>query len=355
MDEKEHIKGRGAQHNTHNRFSKLTYERVHEEALDLPPENRSHRTEFITVHPKSIVNDVKSPDVGMDYSLNPYQGCEHGCVYCYARNSHEYWGYSAGMDFEEKILVKEKAVELLRKKLDSPSWKPRAIALSGNTDCYQPAERKLEITRRLLQTFLEYRHPVGIITKNALIQRDLDVLKPLAEMRLIKVVMSITTLDEDLRRMMEPRTASIAKRLDTVEVLSKAGIPVQVMMAPIIPGLNSHEILPLTEAAAARGALKAGYTMVRLNGAVAAIFEEWLRRTMPDRAAKILRYIAESHGGSLGDSRFKTRMKGEGSFADAVRQSFRLANSRYMSGRSIPDYDFTKFRSPPKNGQLSIF
>lgn len=355
MNEKEHIKGRGAQHNTHNRFSKLTYERVYEEALDLPPDNHAHRTEFITVHPKSIVNDVKSPDVGMDYSLNPYQGCEHGCVYCYARNSHEYWGYSAGMDFEEKILVKEKAIELLRKKLDSPSWKPRAIAISGNTDCYQPVERKLEITRRLLQTFLEYRNPVGIITKNALIQRDIDILKPLAEMHLVKVVMSITTLDENLRRMMEPRTASIAKRLETVEMLSQAGIPVQVMMAPIIPGLNSQEILPLAEAAAARGALKVGYTMVRLNGAVAGIFEEWLRRTMPDRAAKIMRYIAESHGGSLNDSRFKTRMKGEGSFADAVRQSFHLADKRYMSGRSMPDYDFTKFRRPPKNGQLSIF
>ncbi len=354
-EREKHIKGRGAQVNTHNRFARHSYERVHEEALDLPPDNDAGRTSFIPVHPKTIVNTVRSPDVGMVFSINPYQGCEHGCVYCYARNSHEYWGYSAGKDFEEKILVKERASELLRKKLSSPSWRPRPIALSGNTDCYQPVEKKLEITRSLLEVFSEFGHPVGIITKNALVQRDLDILAPMAERNLVKVVLSVTTLDENLRRILEPRTASVAKRLETIEKLSKAGIPLQVMVAPIIPGLNSNEVLPVIKEAAARGALNAGYTMVRLNGAVAEVFEEWLLRTMPDRAAKILRYIAETHGGKLGDSRFKTRMKGEGNFADAVRQSFQIARKRYMSGRSMPEYDFSHFRRPPRDGQLSFF
>ncbi len=352
--DEEHIKGRGAQHNPHNKFFGLRYERAHEEAIDLPPESGAHKTSFIPVHPRSIVNEVNSPDVGMDFSLNPYQGCEHGCVYCYARNSHEYWGYSAGIDFEQKILVKQDAVALLRKRLDNPRWKPHSIALSGNTDCYQPIERKLEITRALLATFLEYQNPVGIITKNALVQRDLDILKPLAEKQLVKVVISITTLDEKLRALMEPRTASIAKRLETVEVLSNAGIPVQVMMAPIIPGLNSHEILPLVEAAAAKGARKVGYTMVRLNGAIAGIFEEWLRRTMPDRAEKVLMQIADAHGGKLSDSRFKTRMKGEGNYADMVKQTFEIARKRFLSGREMPEYNTSIFKRPER-GQLDLF
>ncbi len=353
-EEKEHIKGRGAQHNPHNRYFKQHYERAHEEALDLPPEHEAGRTRFIKVYPKSIVNEVKSPDVGMDFSLNPYQGCEHGCVYCYARNSHEYWGYSAGMDFEKKILVKENAVDLLRQKLDHPAWKPRAIALSGNTDCYQPIERKLGITRALLSTFLEYRHPVGIITKNALIQRDLDILKELASMQLLKVVLSITTLDENLRKLMEPRTASIAKRLETVEVLSAAGIPVQVMVAPIVPGLNSQEIIPLVEAVAQRGALKVGYTMVRLNGAVAEIFEQWLRTAMPDRADKVLNQISDTHGGKLSDSRFGARMKGEGQYAHMVKQQFEIARNRYLQGKEMTEYNTSVFRRPER-GQLALF
>jgi DNA repair photolyase len=268
------LASRGSSINPHNRFFKQEYSREHEEGIDLPPDHLGERTAYLEIFPKTIVNKVTSPDVGLDYSINPYQGCEHGCVYCYARNSHEYWGYSAGMDFEQKILVKKDAADLLRKKFDSPNWVPISIALSGNTDCYQPAERNLKITRSLLEVFSEYGNPVGIITKNALVKRDLDILSDLAKRRLVRVMMSITTLDETLRRNMEPRTATIKQRLETIKILSQNDVPVGVMMAPIIPGLNSHEILPLVKEVANRGALKVGYTMVRLNGQIGAIFRE---------------------------------------------------------------------------------
>ncbi|MCA1762904.1 MAG: PA0069 family radical SAM protein, partial [Flavobacteriales bacterium] len=273
--------GRGSTTNPHNRFFQDEYTREHEEGIDLPPEGDAGSTSFLDVFPKTIVNPVKSPDVGMNYSLNPYQGCEHGCVYCYARNSHQYWGYSAGVDFERRIMVKRNAAELLIKQLDNKNWKPLPISLSGNTDCYQPIERKLKITRSLLDVFRQYRHPVGIITKNSLITRDLDILRELASDNLVKVYLSITTLNEELRRKMEPRTATIAQRLNTLEKLSAGGIPVGVMMAPIIPGLNSHEILPLVKTVSERGALKVGYTMVRLNGQIAKIFESWIRDMYP--------------------------------------------------------------------------
>jgi DNA repair photolyase len=351
---KSKYKSRGAQVNPHNRFFKQEYSREHEEGIDLPPDEEAGQMSFLEVFPKTIVNPVKSPDVGMDYSVNPYQGCEHGCVYCYARNSHEYWGYSAGVDFERKILVKRNAAELLRKKLDSPGWKPLPISLSGNTDCYQPIERKLKITRSLLEVFAEYRHPVGIITKNALVSRDIDILEDLAKDGLARVYLSITTLNEDLRRSLEPRTATIKQRLKTLEQLSEAGIPTGVMMAPIIPGLNSHEILPLVKAVAERGALKVGYTMVRLNGQIGEIFENWLRETFPDRADKVMRQIAHAHGGKVRDSRFGTRMKGEGDYAEMVRNTMAIARERYLLNRVIPEFDTSLFRRPDK-GQLSLW
>jgi len=346
--------GRGASVNPHNRFFKQEYSRVHEEGIDLPPAEDAGRTSFLEVFPKTIVNKVTSPDVGLDFSINPYQGCEHGCVYCYARNSHEYWGYSAGVDFERKILVKKNAAELLRKKLDSQSWKPVAISLSGNTDCYQPIEHELKITRSLLEIFREYHHPVGMITKNALITRDTDILKDLAAQNLVRVYVSITTLNEDLRRKMEPRTATIKQRLKIVEELSAAGIPVGVMMAPIIPGLNSHEIFPLVKEVADRGARKVGYTMVRLNGQIAGIFESWIRENYPDRADKVLHQVADAHGGKLRDSRFGTRMKGEGSYAEMVKRTMEVARKRYLSGRNMPDLETSLFRRPPK-GQLDLW
>ena len=357
MVSEEYIKGRGAQKNVSNRFDALSHE-TRDDFLNYcdaeGDEASSSRTTIIETFPKSIVNKVTSPDVGMDFSLNPYQGCEHGCIYCYARNSHEYWGYSAGLDFEQKILVKRNAVELLEKKLKSKSWQAKPIVLSGNTDCYQPIEKKLKITRSLLQTFLKYRHPVGMITKNALIQRDMDILRELAQDRLIHVNISITSLDEETRRILEPRTASIKKRLETVEKLANANIPVSVMMAPIIPAINNHEIMPLVKAVAERGALGVGYTIVRLNGAIGEIFSDWIKKTLPDRAEKVLHQIENIHGGSLNDSRFGTRMKGEGAFADQVRQQFKLAKKLYLQGREKPKLN-CKLHEDFKDGQMKLF
>lgn len=351
------IKGRGAQHQVNNRFSLHSYE-MRDDFLNYcaaeGEEATSSKTAFIDTFPKTIVNKVSSPDVGLEYSLNPYQGCEHGCVYCYARNSHEYWGYGPGLDFEQKILVKRNSLELLEKKFRSRSWKAAPIVLSGNTDCYQPVERKLEITRSLLQLFLKYRHPVGIITKNALIQRDMDILEELAKDNLVRVNLSITSLEEKTRQLLEPRTASIRKRLETVEKLSERGIPVNVMMAPIIPSINSHEILPLVKEIAQRGACGVGYTMVRLNGAIGEVFSEWIKKAMPDRAEKVLHQIAECHNGTLNDSRFGTRMKGEGNIAEQVAQQFRIARKKYLHDRERPVLN-CELHEQYKDGQMKLF
>ncbi|MFV8225260.1 PA0069 family radical SAM protein [Christiangramia aquimixticola] len=353
----EYIKGRGAQKNVSNRFAEHSHE-TRDDYLNYceaeGDEAIESKTSIIETFPKTIVNKVTSPDIGMEYSLNPYQGCEHGCIYCYARNSHEYWGYSAGLDFEQKILVKRNAVELLENKLKSKSWQAKPIVLSGNTDCYQPVEKKLKITRSLLQTFLKYRHPLGMITKNSLILRDLDILKELAQDNLIHVNISITSLQEHTRRILEPRTASIKKRLETVEKLSNANIPVSVMMAPIIPSINNHEIMPLVKEVGERGALAVGYTIVRLNGAIGEIFSDWLRKSLPDRADKVLNQIANIHGGSLNDSRFGTRMKGEGEFAEQVKQQFRIARKLYLGDREKPKLN-CKLHEDFKDGQMKLF
>jgi len=311
-------------------------------------------TQYINVYPKSIVNKVSSPDVGMSWSLNPYQGCEHGCIYCYARNSHNYWGYSAGLDFESKILIKKNAPEFLLKKLKSPTWKAECIAISGNTDCYQPIERKEAITRRLLEIFSKHRHPVGIITKNSLVLRDIDILKDLSQYNLVQVSLSITSLDEDLRRVMEPRTASVAKRLETVEKLSEAGIPVHVMIAPIIPGLNDHEILKIIEAVGKRGALAVGHTVVRLNGNIDKLFIDWLEKNFPDRKEKVLNQIASCHQGKLNDNRFKKRMKGEGKFAEIIKEQMQLGRSRFLEGRKMPKLR-TDLYQKQAHTQMSLF
>ena len=353
----EHLKGRGAQHNVTNKFSAHSHE-MRDDFLNHcnqeGDEPQNLKTLFIDTFPKTIVNKVESPDVGMGYSLNPYQGCEHGCVYCYARNSHEYWGYSAGLDFESRILVKRNAVRLLEKHLTKKSWKAAPIVLSGNTDCYQPAEKQFKITRSLLESFLKYRHPVGIITKNALIQRDLDIIRELAQYNLIQVNISITSLEEKTRRLLEPRTASVKKRLETVKKLSEAGVPVNVMTAPIIPGINSHEILPLIKAAADHGARSVGYTVVRLNGAIGGIFENWIRSAMPDRADKVLHQIAECHEGNLNDSQFGRRMRGSGEFANQIKAQVELGRKKYLKGRSIEPLDCELFEQY-RPGQLSLF
>jgi DNA repair photolyase len=274
-------KGRGAQINIGNRFSQLQLSQEHMEGIDEAVEVSRHIQLFYE-HPKKIINTIESPDLYAMRSVNPYQGCEHGCIYCYARNSHEYWGFSAGLDFETKIVVKQQAAQLLEKEFLKKSWQPVAISLSGNTDCYQPLERKLEITRSLLEVFVRYAHPVSIITKNSLVIRDLDLLRQLAQQNLVHVYISITSLDEKLRQKLEPRTATAKTRLQTVQALSKAGIPVGIMTAPIIPGLNNTEIPAIIQEAASCGAVSAGYTVVRLNGAVKDIFHDWLSKNFPE-------------------------------------------------------------------------
>ena len=346
-----YFKGRGAQIKTQNRFLKSQYVTDHIEGLD-EPLLESPTTQIFFETPKKIVNKVDSPDLSMMYSMNPYQGCEHGCIYCYARNTHEYYGFSAGLDFESKIIVKKDAATLLERHLLNKNWSAVPIMLSGNTDCYQPQEKKFEITRKILKVFATYRHPVGIITKNSLILRDLDLLKDLASDNLVHVYISITTLDEDLRRILEPRTASSIKRLKTIEELAKAGVPVGVMNAPIIPGLNHHEIPKVLKAASDHGAMAAGMTVVRLNGSIGKIFEDWLRKNFPDRFDKVWNQIRSFHGGNVNDSQFGRRMSGEGNIADAIHQLYRASKRKYFSEKQMTPYDLTKFR---KGGNLSLF
>lgn len=345
--------GRGARSNTANRFLQQSYDILHPEGID-EWEQAPRKTNYIFDQSRTIVNEVKSPDVGMLWSANPYQGCEHGCIYCYARNTHEYWGYSAGLDFESRIVVKENAPQLLRKFFDKKSWTPQPISLSGNTDCYQPIERKMKITRALLEVCLEYRNPVGIITKNALVLRDLDVLQALAEQNLVCVFTSITSLDEALRRKLEPRTTTYASRLKIVQQLSSKGIPVGVMNAPLIPGLNDSHMHDVLHAAANAGARFAGYTIVRLNGAVALLFQEWLHEAFPDKAEKVWSQIKACHGGEVSDSRTGVRMSGEGKIAEIIRQQFRLYARKLGLNQEKMQWNTSAFRRP-QGPQMSLF
>ncbi|MBF9254328.1 PA0069 family radical SAM protein [Pontibacter sp. 172403-2] len=353
MKPEEYLKGRGAQYNPANPYLKQEYVAGHIEGLDEPMISNS-RTEFFIENPKKIVNRVESPDIGLSYSLNPYQGCEHGCIYCYARNTHQYWGYGAGLDFERKIIIKENAPEVLARQLENKNWKVMPIMLAGNTDCYQPIEAKKKLTRRILEVLLQYRHPVSLITKNALILRDMDLLQELNKLDLVHVNISITTLDEKLRQKLEPRTASGAKRLEVVRQLAAAGLDVNVMVAPVIPGLNDSEIPQIIKKAAEAGACNAAYTIVRLNGSIGPIFEDWIRQAFPDKADKVLHQIADCHGGQLNDSRFGTRISGEGKFAEAIANLFKMSKQKYMAGRSHRPYDYSHFCT--RSGkQLGLF
>jgi DNA repair photolyase len=347
------FKGRGAQVNTHNKFLKAAYVAQHIEALD-EPLLQNGKTQVFEETARSIVSKTNSPDIGHSDSINPYQGCEHGCIYCYARNSHEYYGFSAGLDFERKIIVKRNAPELLEAYFNKRRYQPSPIVLSGNTDCYQPIERDLGITRRLLQLFLQYRHPVSIITKNNLVLRDLDIISELAKQSLIHVNISITSLDEQLRQKLEPRTVTSIGRLNVIEKLAKAGVPVRVMTAPIIPGLNSNEVPAIIKAAANRGAVDAGFTMVRLNGSIAEIFADWIHKTFPDRAEKVLNLIKECHDGHLNDSEFGRRMSGAGEVAESIQQLYRIACTRYLADREMPAYNLSLF-TPKAGKQTTLF
>ena len=351
-------KTRGAQTHVNNKFLEYKHEVCTAFKNYCVLENEEPTTSSTTytrVFPKTFVNKVQSPDIGMQYSANPYQGCEHGCVYCYARNTHEYWGFGAGKDFEKQILYKANAPELLNNFLKHKQWAGHTIVLSGNTDCYQPIERKLQITRQCLEVFLKWQHPVGIITKNALILRDLDILKALAKKHCVSVTISVTTLNDHLRRVLEPRTATIKKRLEAIRKLSEAGIPVRVMVAPIIPGLTSHEILPLVKTVAAHGAQEVLHTVVRLNGHIATIFTDWVEKAFPDRAQKIINQIKACHSGSLNDSRWRTRMRGDGVLADQIALTMALARKKYL--KNIPQITplESKHYRQLKNPQQRLF
>ena len=344
-------KGRGAQMNTRNKFQREEKTREHLESVDDWTEPLI-QTQYLEQEAKSIVNKVDSPDVGMAYSMNPYGGCEHGCIYCYARNSHEYWGFSAGMDFESKIIVKKNAPKLLRKFLMNSQWDPIPISISGNTDCYQPAEKKYRLTRGLLEVCNEFNQPVGLISKNAGMLRDKDLLQEMAKKNLVSVLITITSLDEGLRQKMEPRTTTASQRLRTIRELSQAGIRSGVMLGPMIPGLNEQEMQRILKEASENGASFSAYTFIRLNGAVKLLFHDWLIKNYPERAEKIWHLIENAHGGQVNDSRFGTRMRGEGNIAELVSQQYKKYTKIYGLNSEKWELDTSAFRRPGSQGSL---
>lgn len=344
------IHGRGASANPSNRFEKIEWERFEEWN---PADDPAPKTQFFRDATSSIINYNDSPDVSFGASLNPYRGCEHGCIYCYARPTHEYLGFSPGLDFESKIMVKENAPELLRRELTSPRWKPQVLAMSGVTDCYQPVERRLKLTRRCLEVLAEFRNPVGIITKNFLVTRDVDVLRELARFRAVAVFVSVTSLDATLTPKLEPRTSLPQHRLDAIALLSEAGIPVGVMAAPMIPGLTDHEMPAIFAAAAKAGAVTAGYTAVRLPFGVKDLFVDWLERHFPDRKENVLNRIRSMRDGKLNDPNFGSRMRGEGAIAEQMAKLFEVS-SRKAGLNKRPELSIAAFRRPG-GVQLSLF
>jgi DNA repair photolyase len=341
---------RGAPENPPNRFEKILLE---PDADWNPEDDILPRTQFFKDHSKSVIAHNDSPDIGFQSSLNPYRGCEHGCIYCYARPTHEYLGFSAGLDFESKIMVKEDAPELLREELSSPKWQPQIIVMSGVTDCYQPVERKLKLTRRCLEVLLEFRNPVAIITKNSLVARDIDLLSELARHQCASVCLSITTLDNDLRRVMEPRTSPPPARLAAIRKLAAAGIPASVNVAPVIPGLTDHEMPAILQAAHDAGATSAGFTVVRLPHANAPLFEKWLETHFPERKEKVLNRIKAMRGGKLYDSQWGTRMRGEGIFAEQIARMFDVGKRKAGFKERFTDLSTAAFRRV-EGAQLSL-
>jgi DNA repair photolyase len=344
------VKGRGAADNPPNRFQPLA--RIPLPDYD-PAEDPAPRTQFFHDTTRDVLAKNDSPDIPVTYHLNPYRGCEHGCIYCFARPTHEYLGWSAGLDFETRITVKSDAPELLRKRFLSPRWVPQAIAMAGATDVYQPVERRLKLTRRCLEVFAAFRNPVGVITKSHLITRDADVLAELAAHNAAAALLSVTTLDADLARKLEPRAAAPAARLRAVEELRKAGVPVGVMIAPTIPGLTDHEMPAILRAAADAGAVTAHYVVLRLPLGVKDLFADWLARHFPERVEKVLGRIRGTRGGQLNDPRFGVRMRGEGEWAETFNRLFHVARKRAGLDRPLPELSTAAFRRPGQ--QLTLF
>jgi DNA repair photolyase len=305
---------------------------------------------------RAVITRNDSPDVGFDRSINPYRGCEHGCIYCYARPSHAYMGLSPGLDFESRLFFKPDAARLLEKELSAPRYVPEFIHIGGNTDPYQPQERRLQTTRQVLEVLSRFNHPFSIITKSALIQRDLDLLRPMAARNLVRVAVSITTLDRGLARSMEPRAATPERRLDALRRLSKSGVPVTVMFAPVIPGLNDHELEAVLDRASDAGAQGAGYVALRLPLEIKDLFAEWLASDHPDRAARVMSLVRQMRGGKDYDAQWGLRMRGQGPIADLLSQRFKAARRRYGLDRSLPPLDLSQFRVPPRPGdQIDLF
>ena len=344
------IKGRGSTGYLPGRFAVTTPETVDDGWHEADTEGdvaSAPQTELREEVARSVITRNQSPDIPFDQSLNPYRGCEHGCSYCFARPSHAYLDLSPGLDFETKIYAKTNAPEVLRKELSKRGYQPSPISLGINTDAYQPAERRLQLTRRILEVLAETKHPVSLITKNALIERDLDLLAPMARERLVHVYLSITTLDNGLSSRLEPRASAPHSRLKAVKRLSEAGVPVGVMFAPVIPWVNDHELEAVLEAARDAGATAAGYVLLRLPHEVAPLFRDWLQTHLPDRAAHVMSTVQQLRGGKDYDSRFGTRLRGEGVYADLLARRFGLALKRYgFEGRRHPPFDCTRFIPP---------
>ena len=358
-DQSRQPKGRGAVTRPANRFGEThaipDWEHIADDADELAELSRVPTT-YLPDASRSIISENDSPDLPFRYSLNPYRGCQHGCAYCYARPTHEYLGLSAGLDFESKIFVKHRAAELLRDWLARDNYVPEAITMSGVTDCYQPAEREFRITRGCLEVARDAGQPIGVVTKNALATRDLDILTEMASRGLAGVAVSITTLDANLVCDLEPRTSRPAARLRTIRALSAAGVPTRVMVAPVIPGLNDAEIPAILAAARDAGASSAGYILLRLPFAVKEIFQEWLSRTQPTKAERIEALIRSTRDGQLSDSRFGTRFRGTGQIAEQIRRTFEVFTRRYGLDQPGPALDTSQFRPPiPRSGQMRLF
>lgn len=349
--------GRASRLNPKNRFEKLAVEDFQVDEVDNYYEEDYERkipTTYLKDNSQSIISKNDSPDVGFDYSFNPYRGCEHGCIYCYARPTHEFLGFSSGLDFETKIMVKLDGPKLLEKEFQKKSYVPKMIMFSGNTDCYQPLERKLRITREALKICLKYKNPVSILTKNKLVQRDVDILKDMAKEKLVSVTLSITSLDAKLCRQMEPRTASPIKRLETIELMAKNNIPTGVNVAPIIPGLNDEEISNILKAASERGALYAGHIMLRLPYQVKDLFVDWVQKEFPDRAKKIINKIKEMRDGKLNSSEFGERFSAKGEQAEAIHNLFYLSCEKYGLNKERIAIEANNFINS-YNNQLELF
>src|SRR5216110_3280501 len=352
------IHGRSASWNPANRFEKLHVDFGDADVVQIDPTSEEEakprrETQFFRDLTKTIIARNDSPDVGFETSINPYRGCEHGCIYCFARPTHEYLGMSAGLDFESRIMVKENAAKLLEAELSSPKWEPQVVVMSGVTDPYQPVERKLRITRSCLEVLAKFRNPVAIITKNRLVTRDIDLLCSLAAHNAVAVNISVTSLDSNLQRVLEPRTSSPQARLDAIRQLRDAGIPTGVMVAPIIPGLTDHEVPGILEACAKAGAQFAGYTVVRIPWAVAPLFEHWLEEHFPDRKEKVLGRIRDMRGNRLNNSQWHTRMTGEGVFAEQIASLFRVG-CRHAGIGERPALSTASFRKSTTQLRLKL-